>query len=261
MGKGYNKNSFKRHTTGLGNEKTAYITKIYNKPERITDNKNLITMCGRFERKIDNDDLIKEFEKHIGKLDIAYDLPEEDFKTENIAPTNSVKAIVFDPKDNVFKLKTFKWGIKSKVFDPLRQAKGKDPFIEKDIFNSKIETISKKGSKWMKFMKESRCIIPMTAFYEWTGEKSKKIPQRINVQRDKVFYAGGIVAEGTDKKESASIITCEPNKFMKTIHNRMPAIFQANNAGVFLTGNEDAAIALCAPLDNGIKMSAEKAAI
>lgn len=218
-------------------------------------------MCGRFERRIDNDDLIREFEKHIGKLDIAYDLPDEDFKVENIAPTNIVKAIVFDTKNNVFKLKAIKWGIKSKVFDPSRQSKGKDPFIEKDIFNSKIETVSKKGSKWMKFMKDNRCIIPMTAFYEWTGEKGSKVPQRIAIQRNKVFYAGGIIADGTDKKESTSIITCEPNKFMKSIHNRMPVLLQSDEAGVFLTSKEDTAVALCMPLDNDVKMKSEKAAI
>ncbi len=215
-------------------------------------------MCGRYENAADDEELRKEFEKHVGELDISYDI-DEVLKTENIAPTNIVKVITFDKDDNVFKLKTLKWGIKSKVFDPSRQAKGKDPFIEKDIFNSKIETINKKGSKWKKFMEDSRCVFPMTAFYEWTGEKGSKIPQRISIQRTHIFFAGGIIADGVDKKQSASIITCEPNKFMKLVHTRMPVLFRTNDAGEFLRAQLDAASDMSIPLDNDIKMKLEKA--
>lgn len=217
-------------------------------------------MCGRYENAADDEELRKEFEKHVGELDISYDI-DEVLKTENIAPTNIVKVITFDKKDNVFKLKTLKWGIKSKVFDPSRQSKGKDPFIEKDIFNSKIETINKKVSKWKKFMEDSRCILPMTAFYEWTGEKGSKIPQRISIQRIPIFFAGGIIAVGIDKKPSASIITCEPNKFMKPVHTRMPVLFKTKNAVEFLRAQLDAAAKMSEPLDDDVKMKMEKAVL
>lgn len=214
-------------------------------------------MCGRYENAADNEELKKEFEKHIGELDIAYNI-EEVLYTENIAPTDRVKIITFDNKDNVFRLKTIKWGIKTKVFDQTRQAKGKDPYFDKDVFNSKIETIKVKGSKWMEYMKNNRCIFPMTAFYEWTGEKGSKIPQRITIDDSKIFFAGGIIAKGTDNTESASIITCEPNTFMKPIHNRMPVLLKTKEAGEFLRAREDAAGSMSVPLDEGIKMYYEK---
>lgn len=212
-------------------------------------------MCGRYENAADDRELQEEFEKHIGNLNIAYDL-DEVLKTENIAPTNTVKIIVLE--DNVFKLKTLKWGIKDKVFDVKKKQAGKDPFIEKDIFNSRIETINKKGSKWKKYIKEGRCLFPMTAFYEWPVSIDKK-PQRISIQRKKLFFAGGIFTEGLDKKQSASIITSEPNEFMKPLHNRMPVLFTAGSAGDFMKANEDAAMAMCEPLDNEVKMKLEKA--
>ncbi len=215
-------------------------------------------MCGRYENAADDEELRKEFEKHVGELDISYNI-DEILKTENIAPTNRVKVITFDKENNVFRLKVIKWGIKSKVFDPSRQAKGKDPFIEKDIFNSKIETIAKKGSKWKKYFTENRCIFPMTAFYEWTGEKGSKVPQRISISRTPVFFAGGIISEGTDKAESASIITCGPNSFMQSIHSRMPVLFKTEDAGKFLEAKEDAAIDMSCPLGDNIKMKLEKA--
>ncbi len=215
-------------------------------------------MCGRYENAADDEELRKEFEKHVGELDISYNI-DEILKTENIAPTNRVKVITFNKENNVFRLKVIKWGIKSKVFDPSRQAKGKDPFIEKDIFNSKIETIAKKGSKWKKYFNENRCIFPMTAFYEWTGEKGSKVPQRISLNKAPVFFAGGIITDGIDKAESASIITCEPNPFMKQIHTRMPVLFKTEDAGKFLEAKEDAAINMSCPLDEAIKMKLEKA--
>jgi putative SOS response-associated peptidase YedK len=211
-------------------------------------------MCGRYENAADDAELKEEFKKHIGELDIDYDI-DQVLYTENIAPTNIVKIIQFDKIDNVFKLRTIKWGIKTKIKDPARIAKGKDPFIMKDIFNSRIETISKKGSNYMKYMRENRCIFPMTAFYEWTGEKGKKTAQRIALDKSKIFYAGGIVASGIDDIESASIITSDPNTYMKTIHNRMPVLMTINEAGDFLRGPEDLALSLSVPLDNSIKMN------
>lgn len=225
-------------------------------------------MCGRYENAADDAELTAEFKKHIGELNIAYDIDEvlsdlkaETLRTENISPTNLVKIIRFDKKDNVFKLELKKWGIKSQVFDPSRVAKGKDPMIEKDIFNSKIETIMKKGSKWKKIFDENRCIFPMTAFYEWTGEKGSKVPQRITIQRTRIFFAGGVIKQGIDKKDSASIITCEPNVFMKSIHTRMPVLMKTQTAGEFLRGQTDLAGELSIPLSDEIKMKVEKAKI
>jgi putative SOS response-associated peptidase YedK len=81
--------------------------------------------------------------------------------------------------------------MRSRIYDPSRIPKGLDPNIEKDIFNSKIETLSK-SSRWKKYFSTSRCLFPMTAFYEWTPVNGKKIPKRISLKNDKIFFAGGI---------------------------------------------------------------------
>jgi putative SOS response-associated peptidase YedK len=216
-------------------------------------------MCGRFEYKASDEELIEEFEKLFGHLGIAYDL-DEDLKTENIAPTDKVKIITFDNKDNVFKLQTMKWGIQSSIFDETRKAKGLDPEIIKPTFNSRIETCTKPG-KWQDIFKTSRCLFPMTAFYEWTGEKGSKIAQRISLSENYIFYSGGLIAPGIDNELSASIITCEPNSFMKPVHNRMPVILPTNNAGAYLQANSGVAAGICVPLDNSIKIRIEVAEI
>jgi putative SOS response-associated peptidase YedK len=214
-------------------------------------------MCGRYENASSNEELQEIFSKYAGTLDIAYDL-EDILKEQNIAPTNYVKVIVLE--DSVFKLKVMKWGIRSKIYDPSRLPKGLDPNIEKDIFNSKIETLSK-SARWKKLFSNSRCLFPMTAFYEWIPGNGKKIPQRINLKKEKIFFSAGIFMEKDIKgEESSSIITCEPNTFMKKVHNRMPAIITPKDADRFLS-DEDAARQICEPLDDSVKMEIEKADI
>jgi putative SOS response-associated peptidase YedK len=214
-------------------------------------------MCGRYENASSNEELQEIFSKYAGTLDIAYDL-EDILKEQNIAPTNYVKVIVLE--DSVFKLKVMKWGIRSKIYDPSRLPKGLDPNIEKDIFNSKIETLSK-SARWKKLFSNSRCLFPMTAFYEWIPGNGKKIPQRINLKKEKIFFSAGIFMEKDIKgEESSSIITCEPNTFMKKVHNRMPAIITPKDTDRFLS-DEDAARQICEPLDDSVKMEIEKADI
>ncbi|MBX7041911.1 MAG: SOS response-associated peptidase [Ignavibacteria bacterium] len=214
-------------------------------------------MCGRYENASSNEELQELFESYAGTLEIAYDLSDI-LKEENIAPTNRVKVIVCE--EGKFLLKVMKWGIRSKIFDPSRLTKGLDPNIEKDIFNSKIETVSK-SAKWKKLFAGSRCLFPMTAFYEWVPSGGRKIPQRISLDKEKIFFAGGIFTDKDIKGEvSSSIITCEPNKFMKKVHNRMPALITPEDAGSFLEDN-DAALQLCSPLDDSEKMKIGKAEI
>jgi len=216
-------------------------------------------MCGRFECKTKIDDLEKIFRKHIGKLHIDYDI-DELLKEENIAPTNRVRVIVME--DGKFKVKVMKWAIRTKVFDPSKKGKPDiEPFIEKDIFNSRIETV-KKSPQRKSLIINNRCLFPMTAFYEWIPKAGKKEPQRIYLEEDKLFFAGGIYKPSDLKKETgASILTCNPNRFMKPMHNRMPVLFTPKNAVEFLTTPKEAVFDLCEPLDDKIQMDLEKAKI
>jgi putative SOS response-associated peptidase YedK len=218
-------------------------------------------MCGRFELKAD-----KEYVEKIittrgrKKVNPDYD-PNIVLKTENIAPTDNIIVIV--RKDDEYRLKIMKWAIRSKVYDPSKQ-KLPEPerYIERDIFNSRIETI-KKSYDWKQLFNNNRCIIPMTAFYEWIPVQGKKIPQRIFIDEEDLFFAGGIYTPGDLRNETgASIITCDPNVFMKPVHNRMPVLFESTELAFnFLTSPKEAAIEMCQPLDNNIKLEMQPAMI
>lgn len=215
-------------------------------------------MCGRFENAVSKDELDAIFSQYIGKLHIDYDIEEELFR-ENIAPTDRIRIVTLE--DGMLKLKIMKWGIKSTDYDPSRKSKGKDPYFDKDVFNSKIETVTK-AKNWIDLYQSNRCIIPMTAFYEWPVIDGKKSMQRISLKNEKLFFAGGIIKHKDNKNETAaSIITCEPNNFMKPVHNRMPLIFTKSNASDFLTLPHTAIASVFLPLKDELKMKMEPANI
>lgn len=213
-------------------------------------------MCGRFENAINHEELDRIFSKYIGKLHIDYDI-DEVLYTQNIAPTDKIRAIFLE--DDKYKVKNVRWGIRSKIYDATRIAKGKDPNIEKDIFNSKLETISKTNS-WKQLFQSNRCLIPMTAFYEWIPVGDKKIPQRISIDNEPCFFSAAIYKTNEEAKEiSASVITCPPNHFMKPVHNRMPIMFKAEDAGNFLNLPFEGIPSVCTPLNDSIDMQMEEA--
>ncbi|MEO8666703.1 MAG: SOS response-associated peptidase family protein, partial [Ignavibacteria bacterium] len=130
-------------------------------------------MCGRYENASNMEELDTIFSKYIGKLHIDYDI-DEVLKDENIAPTDRIKVIVLE--DNVFKVKVMKWGIRTKIFDPKRKVKGLEPEFERDVFNTRTETVINPGrpNEWQIAFENQKCLIPLTAFYEWPAYNKKE---------------------------------------------------------------------------------------
>ena len=165
-------------------------------------------------------------------------------KKENIAPADPVYTVTRS-KDE-YRLTITKWGMKFPNKAPL-------------IFNSRIETIKEK-SYWKKLFTTSRCIIPMTAFYEWIKEGDKKKPQRIYLPEDDLFFVPGIFTPvGNDT--CTSLITTSPNKFMVHVHNRMPVLLSFDEGLEYLHNDFDANLDLCQPYPDIMKMGIEPANI
>lgn len=167
-------------------------------------------MCGRFENIISTEDLFS----HLELKDLV---PEPEVSKTNISPTQKIMTLVL--KDDSLKYLPMKWGIKFSKESPL-------------IFNSRIETIKEKPY-WMNIFKASRCIVPMSAFYEWKTEGDKKIPFRIFLKDEKIFFVPAVFIEH-ENELFASFITTPPNEFIKKIHHRMPVILRKDDAIDFL---------------------------
>lgn len=103
----------------------------------------------------------------------------------------------------------------------------KDPASFSMLINARSETVTSKPS-FRAAIRHRRCLIPADGFYEWTGEKGRKIPHRIALQSGGLFAFAGIWETwlGGDGSEfdSAAILTTAANDDMVHLHDRMPLI-------------------------------------
>ena len=131
---------------------------------------------------------------------------------------------------NEFQL--FQWGLIPKWTPNPDLAKQ----FSNNNLNSKSETIFEKRS-FSNPIKNQRCLIPVTGFFEWRDVNKKKYPYLIKLKDEEIFCLGGIYDEWVNKetgeiKNTFSIITTSANPLMAKIHNlklRMPFILPKEN--------------------------------
>lgn len=189
-------------------------------------------MCGRFERKT-KADIVSEILSILNSIDEirCAEIRIGQLKEINIAPTNKIISL---NNGNGIVLSINSWGIKFGEKSPL-------------IFNSRIETIKEKAY-WKRLYTNNRCIVPMTAFYEWQKVKTKKQPYKIFLPKQKLFFVAGLYHLDKDKQKYISLITTPPNDFMKDIHNRMPVILKKEHVLNYLHDKE-ADLDYCIPYE------------
>lgn len=200
-------------------------------------------MCGRFENRIREDWMMQKFAEF--NVNVFFRTVDKLRKKENIAPTNSILTLTKDDSDIL--ADTNKWGIKFSEDSPL-------------LFNSRIETIMIKPF-WKMLFDRNRCLVPMSAFYEWKKENTKKVPYRIFLKNEEMFFVPGIFNKDKEGNKSVSLITTEPNDFMKEIHNRMPVILNMKDAVEFLSGDVNSNFEKCVPYKDEKNMEMETAEI
>lgn len=95
-------------------------------------------------------------------------------------------------------------------------------------FNARSEDIEQKPM-FRTAIKRTRCLIPASGFFEWTGEKTDRKPWFISAKDGRPLTFAGLFDTWKDRAtgdeiQSCTIITCGANGFMERIHNRMPVI-------------------------------------
>ena len=177
-------------------------------------------MCGRFVNLNKIDKLNKIFE--INESENV-----ENGISYNIAPSQSTIIIT---NSKFFKIEKANWGMK--FFDKKQNQ-------EKNIINSRLETIQKKILFKESFEKR-RCVIPANGYYEWSVKDNIKIPYFINIPDKETIYFAGIWKYLNFKKSSMkvfSIITKPSNSLLKEIHNRMPVTLSSEESKGYLDHN------------------------
>lgn len=106
--------------------------------------------------------------------------------------------------------------------------------------NAKAETLHEKPA-FRHTLKSKRCIIPMSAFFEWREIQKQKYPYCVE-STESIFSVAGIYDEWTDKGSGEvvptfAVVTAPANPLMEQIHNskkRMPLILSAEHENLWL---------------------------
>lgn len=137
----------------------------------------------------------------------------------NVAPTQPVLAVRFNPETRERSLDLLRWGLV--------------PFWAKDIafgarcINAKAETLADKPA-FREAFASRRCLIPADGFYEWQKTPAGKVPYAI-LPKDGPFAFAGLWERWRDPQtreivRSCAIVTGPPNALVAPLHDRMPVI-------------------------------------
>ncbi|MDU1982513.1 MAG: SOS response-associated peptidase family protein, partial [Enterococcus casseliflavus] len=102
------------------------------------------------------------------------------------------------------------------------------------MINARSETVEEKKT-FSKAFRETRCVIPVSGFYEWDSEKRKLL---FTAGDNDVFYLGGfyrVHKTGAGFETESIIMTTKPNESVSPIHDRMPLIIQRDHIKDWIT--------------------------
>ena len=96
--------------------------------------------------------------------------------------------------------------------------------------NARAETVARLPAFREAFRKR-RCLVPVNAFFEWSGEKGRRLKWRIALRDEPLFALAGLWEwwhdrETGDGVPSFTIITCPANAAIAPLHDRMPVILR-----------------------------------
>jgi len=200
-------------------------------------------MCGRVTLTLDKQ-MIQEI---LGDVFNVSNTPAlENTPNYNIAPTNDLLSII--QTNDTYRAGQLKWG-----FVPTW---AKNESVGYTLINARSETVDTKQTFKDSFQTK-RCILLADSFYEWKREKAKR-PFRFQTTDQPLIPFAGIYSQFIRKDGSklftCSILTCEPNEMMSTIHNRMPVILNPDTSKIWLNNTSDLSLlkSLCVPYSDDL---------
>lgn len=118
--------------------------------------------------------------------------------------------------------------------------------------NARAETVASLPAFRQAFRRR-RCLVPVNAFYEWSGEKGQRLKWRIALRDEPLFALAGLWEWWQDRDSgqgvpSFTIVTCAANAAIAPLHDRMPVILREADYARWLDVVADAQ-PLLAPID------------
>jgi len=181
-------------------------------------------MCGRFTLLSDQQVLEKIFGVTGG-----YSL---DWKPHyNIAPSQTIPIIRPDGRGGR-EFAPVRWGLVPQW--------ARDPSVGARMINARAETLREKPAFRAAF-KRRRCVVPASGWYEWQATAQGKQPWYFHPRDGAPLAFAGLWERRDDPAtgplETATIITVEANPALAAIHDRMPALLDADGVARWLDPN------------------------
>ena len=167
-------------------------------------------MCGRYYVDISNDKLL--FVSNINEIEYE--------KNFNVAPQTLAPCII----DN--KAVIANWGY---FPDWLKNQSNPRP-----LFNTRYESLLEKKTFTTAF-KNSRCLIPISGWYEWKEEDGIKQPYYFFDTSESLLFAAGLYWNRSSGDIETSIITREAVSLLQPIHNRSPLLLTSDSRDLWIS--------------------------
>jgi putative SOS response-associated peptidase YedK len=171
-------------------------------------------VCGGYELEADPEALVAAFRVDISQLDLP--LPRELFPRMK-APIVVARARADGASERLLGLA--RWG--------LVPPWAKDEREGDKLFNARAESLRERPS-FREAFRERRCLVPVSAFYEWQKGAGKSQRFRIAPHEGRFWALAGLwsnwLTPAGQKVGSFTIVTTEPNGVIATIHGRMPVV-------------------------------------
>ncbi len=102
------------------------------------------------------------------------------------------------------------------------------------VVNSREDKLG--GGMWRDAMRNRRCLVPASAYYEWSGQVGHKRTHKFESPEGNWLWIAGIWEENKELGRCFSMITTEPKGVAVGIHDRMPAVLSFEEIDGFLGG-------------------------
>lgn len=178
-------------------------------------------MCGRFAISDETNELLEEIVEQHGIRALQH--WRDYLPAYNIKPTQQVPVILHSKREGADVIAAARWSL---VPPWSKELASRFP-----TFNARSEGITEKAT-WKGPVKSSRCLIPASGYFEWTGEKPPKTPHWLHpIDRPMLMFAGLYswwadpslpAADDARWHLTATILTMSTVPELAAIHDRNP---------------------------------------
>jgi putative SOS response-associated peptidase YedK len=180
-------------------------------------------MCGRFAQNVPPDQLRKTF---LTRNPLVNHKP-----SWNVAPTQTALVVRWNRETDERSLDELRWGLVPMGAPDLS-------FAAKQI-NARAETLTERPAYREAYAKR-RCLVPITAFYEWRRLDPKtKQPYAVAMPDGSPMVLGGLWERWRDRTtreitRSFAVVTVPASEQIRHIHDRMPLVLQQQDWAAWL---------------------------